>query len=118
MSETGQSWRRPFEAAPSSAPAVRRWTRDRITHPDAPAVADELLVAVLATEPAAVEVTLSTAGDRARITVHGAARPLDWHADEPGGRIVAALSTCSRTTHDARGLWAQLELADPCPTQT
>lgn len=117
MPETGHSWRRAFEAAPASAPAVRRWTRDRTTHTDAPAVADELFAAVLAAGPAAVEMTLSTSGARARITAHGAPRPLDWHADEPGRRIVAALSSQSGITTDARGLWADLAWEDTCTTQ-
>lgn len=87
MSKIGQSWRRTFESAPASAPAVRSWTRDRISHPDAPAVADELFLVVFATAAAAVEVTLSTAGTRARITAHGATRPLLRQADDAGHRM-------------------------------
>ncbi len=108
MPETGHSWCRAFEAVPASAPAVRRWTRDRTTRVDAPAIAHELFAAVLTTEPDAVEMTLSTAGARARITAHGARGPLVWLVDEPGRRIVAALSRQSGFTHDARGLWADL----------
>lgn len=90
---------------------MRYWTHSRIPHPDAPAVADELFIAVLTTEPTAVEVTLSTAGHRVRITAHGATRPLPRQADDAGRRIVAALSARSGTTPDARGLWAELKEA-------
>lgn len=108
MSEAGQSWRRAFAPVPASAPLLRRWARGYVTHPDAPLVADELFVGVLAANPVVVEVTLSTADVRVRITARGAARPLQRHADDTSRRIVAALSIRTGMTPDTCGLWAEL----------
>jgi len=109
MSETGHSWRRTFEATPTSAPVLRAWTRSRITHPQADFVIDELFVAVLTAEPAAVEVSLSTADGRARITVCGAGtqRPLQ-QADDARHRVAVEPAVRHGTKPDARGLWADL----------
>ena len=109
MSETGNTWRRPFKGHPSEAAQVRAWTRTRTPHDDAPQVAHELFVAVLATDPDTVEMTLSTAGTRLRITATGP-NPLPLrHSHGPGWPIVAALSRSTGVTTDEHGLWAQIE---------
>jgi hypothetical protein len=108
MSETGTTWRLAFKGHPSEAREVRQWTAFRSIHPDAPAVANELFVAVLASGPATVDVELSTAGDRLRITATGP-DPLPLrHSHGPGWPILAALSRSTGVTSDERGLWALL----------
>jgi len=100
---------RTFKGHPVEAAEVRAWTATRATHPDAPAVANELFVAILGTGADAVEVTLSTAGDRLRVAATGP-EPLPLrHSHGPGWRIVAGLSRTNGVTVDERGLWARLE---------
>lgn len=108
MAETGQSWQRTFKALPEQARVVRRWVGARITHEDAPLVAHELFIALLATEPADVEMTLSTAGARVRITATGPIELPLRITHGPGHPIIAGLSVSSGITPDALGLWAQL----------
>lgn len=109
MPETvGQSWQRAFPAEAVQARAVRAWVGSHSGHPDARQIASELYLAVLATHPTAVQMTLSTAGPRARI-VAGADRPLPLHAVRGAGRsIIAALATAHGTTVDECGVWAEL----------
>lgn len=109
MSETGQTWRRQFKALPVEASGVRAWTRERIPHPDAPQVSHELFVAVLNSGTDMVEVTLSTAGPRLRITAAGSERLRLAHSHGPGWRLVAELSQSTGVTDSGHGLWAQME---------
>src|SRR3546814_11822372 len=71
MSETGRTYRRTFKCHPSEAAGVRTWTASRSPHADAPAVANELFVAVLGAGADTIDVTLSTADTRPRITATG-----------------------------------------------
>lgn len=113
MSETGRTYGRPFKGHPSEAAEVRAWTRTRSPHPDAPTVANELFVAVLGAGPDIVEVTLSTAGARLRITAAGPEPLPVRHSHGPGWRIVSGLSRTNGVTTDERGLWAELQDGTP-----
>ncbi|MET8114050.1 MULTISPECIES: hypothetical protein [Streptomyces] len=112
MSETGQSWHLEFKAHPAEAHRVREWAAYRLSHPDAAQVANELFVSVLASGTQTVEMTLSTAGRRARITAAGSVELKLHHSHGPGLSIVASLSTHSGVNTDGCGLWAQLTLKD------
>jgi hypothetical protein len=109
MPETGQSWQRAFKALPEEAARVREWVGGRVQHADAAVVAHELFVAILGTRPDAIEMTLSTAGSRARISATGPTELNALHTHGPGMAIIAGLSHRSGVTTDARGLWAQLQ---------
>ncbi|MEV7389644.1 hypothetical protein [Streptomyces sp. NPDC091215] len=109
MSETGRTYRRPFKGLPIEAAEVRAWTRARATHDDAPAVAHELFIAVLASGADIIEMTLSTAGPRLRITATGPHRLSLRHSHGPGWQIVAGLSRLNGVSTHECGLWAQLE---------
>lgn len=109
MSETGRTYRRLFKGHAIEAAEVRAWTALRTRHPDAPAVTHELFVAVLASGAGTIEVTLSTAGGRLRITATGFAPLPLRHSHGPGWRIIAGLSRTTGVTTDEQGLWAQLE---------
>ncbi|CAL9458016.1 hypothetical protein SUDANB15_02559 [Streptomyces sp. enrichment culture] len=108
MSETGQSWRLEFKAHPSEARRVREWVASRLTHPDAPQVANELFVSVLASGAQSVEMTLSTADSRIRIASAGSVELRALHSHGPGFLIVSGLSAQSGLTTDGQGLWALL----------
>lgn len=109
MSETGRTWRRPFKGLSMEAAKVRAWTRDRAAHDDAPLIAHELFVAVLSSGAEVIEMTLSTADQRLRITATGT-HPLSLrHSHGPGWNIVSALSRTTGVTTDEHGLWAQLD---------
>ncbi|MBL1104959.1 hypothetical protein JK361_10195 [Streptomyces sp. 5-8] len=112
MSESGQTWRRVLEAHPAEARLVRRWVGSRLEHPDAPQVANELFVSVLASGSPVIDMTLSTAGQRARITAAGAVELKLHHSHGPGFHIVSGLSSLSGLNTDGQGLWAQLTLKD------
>jgi len=103
------TWKRHFKAHPIEASEVRAWTASRATFVDAPQVANELFVAVLAAGADHVEVTLSAAGPRLRITATGPARLPLRHSHGPGWPIVAGLSRSTGVTTDEHGLWAQME---------
>lgn len=108
MSERGTTWRLAFKGHPSEAREVRTWTAYRTTNPDAIAIANELFIAVLASGPELIDIELSTAGTRTRITATGT-EPLPLrHSHGPGWRIVAGLSRITGVTPDERGLWALL----------
>ncbi|CAM5621481.1 hypothetical protein [Streptomyces aurantiogriseus] len=109
MSEAGTTYRRPFKGLAIEAAEVRAWTRLRTDHPDAPAVAHELFIAILASGADTIEVTLSTAGTRLRITATGPAPLPLRHSHGPGWRIIAELSRQTGVTTDECGLWAQME---------
>jgi hypothetical protein len=109
MPETvGQSWQRAFPADAIQSRAARAWASTHTGHPDAAQLAGELFLAVLATHPASVQMTVSTAGPRCRILA-GADRRLPLHAIRgAGSAIVAALSVAHGTTVDDCGVWAEL----------
>jgi hypothetical protein len=73
-------------------------------------LAGELFIAVLATQPSKVTVTVSTAGNRARIAATGDQEMSRLTIHSPGGGIVRALATLHGTTPDDRGLWAEVNL--------
>ncbi|MBU5946825.1 hypothetical protein ACPCAJ_02285 [Streptomyces griseoincarnatus] len=110
MPESGHTWRKAFKGEAREAAHVRLWTTGRVTHPDAPAVANELFLSVLGSGAPAIEMTLSTAGTRIRITAEGPDQLTVLHSHGPGWRIVAGLSAQSGLTTDGRGVWAQLEV--------
>ncbi|MFE7072732.1 hypothetical protein ACFU96_21880 [Streptomyces sp. NPDC057620] len=113
MSETGQTWRRPFKAMAIEASEVRAWVNERAPHPDAVIVANELFIAVLAAGADVIEVTISTAGDRTRIVAVGP-KPLPLRSSHgPGWLIVASLARITGLTEGECGLWAQLQKATP-----
>ena len=107
--QSGQSWQRAFKGLPEEARAVRCWTSERVSHASAPQVAHEMFLVALACSPDSIEVTLSTAGARVRITVMGPCEIPLKYVYGPGRRIIYALSDgLSGTTNDGHGLWAQL----------
>ncbi|MFJ1581798.1 hypothetical protein ACIOC1_00475 [Streptomyces sp. NPDC088197] len=113
MPETGQSWQRAFLAEAEQARVARRWISARTSHPDAHQIAGELFIAVLATRPGKVLMTLSTAGARARITASGD-RPLPLHSlHGPGRSIIRGLAEHHGTAPDDCGLWAELPWEKP-----
>ncbi|WP_405841643.1 hypothetical protein [Streptomyces sp. NBC_01518] len=108
MSESGHTWQKTFKAEPIEAAHVRLWTAGRVKHPDAPLIADELYVAVLQSGAPVIDMTLSTAGSRIRITAAGT-EPLPLiYSHGPGWNIVTGLASISGITTDECGLWAQL----------
>jgi hypothetical protein len=112
MPESGQSWRRQFQAHPAEARTARTWVAHRLTHPDAPQVANELFVSVLATGSPTIAMTLSTAGLRIQVTATGSLRLTPLHSHGPGYLIVSRLTTHYGLTTDGQGLWAQLTPKD------
>jgi len=109
MSETGTTYRRTFKGLPIEAAEVRAWTRTRTNHPDAQQITHELFVAILGSGADTIDITLSSAGRRLRITATGP-QPLPLrHSHGPGWPIVAALSTSTGITTDEHGVWAQME---------
>lgn len=111
MSETGTTYRRSFKGLAIEAAEVRAWTKKRTDHPDGVQISHELFVAVLGSGADTIEITLSSAGSRLRITATGP-QPLPLrHSHGPGWPIVAGLSTSTGVTTDECGLWAQTETA-------
>lgn len=106
---SGQSWQRTFRGLPEETYAMRCWTRERVRHANAPQVAHEMFLVVLARSPEAIEITLSTADTRVRITVTGSCELPLKHVHGPGRRIIRALTAgLFGTTADGHGLWAEL----------
>ncbi|MGW2379322.1 hypothetical protein [Streptomyces sp. NPDC001658] len=77
-------------------------------HADAPLLAHELYIAVLGSGSPAVEMTLSTAGKRIRITAEGASRLPLLYSHGPGWQIISGLANLSGLTTDECGVWAQI----------
>ncbi|MGW3144821.1 hypothetical protein ACWDG1_09100 [Streptomyces sp. NPDC001177] len=109
MSETGRAWQRAFKGHAVEAREVRTWTARRTVHPDAPQVAHELFIALLGSGADIIEITLSTADTRLRITATGPTVLQARHSHGPGWSIVAALAHTTGVTTDEHGLWAQLD---------
>lgn len=97
-----------FKGHPSAAADVRAWVSSHATHPDAPAVANELFVAILGAGADAVDVALFTVGGRLHITATGPDPIPLRHSHGPGWRIVEGLSRSTGVTTDERGLWAHM----------
>ncbi|MFI2041019.1 hypothetical protein ACH470_41480 [Streptomyces bottropensis] len=93
---------------PIEAPHVRLWTAGRVRHPDAPLLANELFVSVLGAGADVIEMTLSTAGPRIRITARGPDPIPLLHSHGPAWRIITGLAHQRGLTTDECGLWAQL----------
>jgi hypothetical protein len=108
MPESGHTWQKAFKGVPIEAPHVRLWTAGRVKHPDAPLIANELFVAVLGSGATTIEMTLSTAGSRIRITATGTEPIPLIYSHGPGWNIVSVLSHIGGLTTDEHGLWAQL----------
>ncbi|WP_415947278.1 hypothetical protein [Streptomyces sp. KLOTTS4A1] len=79
-----------------------------MNHPDAPLVANELYVAILGSGAPVVDMQISTAGRRVRITACGADPLSVLYSNGPGWALVVGLAHASGLTTDKRGLWAQL----------
>ncbi|MEU1366628.1 hypothetical protein ABZ454_10885 [Streptomyces sp. NPDC005803] len=79
---------------------------------DAAQVANELFLAVMATGTPTVEMTLSTAGTRSRITAAGSRELVLRHSHGPGFTIVSGWASMSGTCADGRGVWAQFTVKD------
>ncbi|MCI3272158.1 hypothetical protein [Streptomyces cylindrosporus] len=77
-------------------------------HPDAPLIAHELFVAILKSGAPVVDMTLSTAGPRLRITAQGPEPLPVIYSHGPGWALISGLSHLSGLTTDECGLWAQL----------
>jgi hypothetical protein len=108
QSGTGTSWQRAFPAEAIQARAARDWAALHAVHPDARQVAHELFLAVLASRPSLVQMTVSTAGMRRRITAAGS-WPLAMHGLRGAGReIILGLSAAYGVSPDDCGLWAEL----------
>jgi hypothetical protein len=71
-------------------------------------VANELFTAILASGADLIEMTISTAGPRTRITATGLDPLSVRYSHGPGWPIVAALAHVTGVTPDELGLWAQL----------
>jgi hypothetical protein len=108
MPESGHTWQKAFKAEPIEAAHVRLWTAGRVKHPDAPHIAHELYVAVLGSGSPAVEMTLSTAGNRIRIAAEGQAPLPLINSHGPGWQIICGLADLTGLTADEHGVWAQL----------
>lgn len=108
MPESGHTWQKAFKGEPVEARHVRLWTAGRVKHPDAPLIADELFVAVLGAGAPVVEMTLSTADTRIRITALGPDPLPLLYSHGPGWALVGGLSHSAGLTTDECGLWAQL----------
>ncbi|OKJ73380.1 hypothetical protein AMK32_37210 [Streptomyces sp. CB01883] len=108
MPESGHTWQKAFKGEPIEAAHVRLWTAGRVKHPDAPLIAHELFVAVLSSGAPAVEMTLSTAGNRIRLAALGPDPLPVTSSHGPGWAILTGLATLAGLSTDERGLWAQL----------
>jgi hypothetical protein len=108
MPESGHAWQKAFKGEPIEARHVRLWVAGRVKHCDAPTIAHELYIALLSSGAPVIEMTLSTAGRRIRITALGT-DPLDvLYSHGPGWQIISGLSHRSGLTTDECGLWAQV----------
>ncbi|UOB11876.1 hypothetical protein MQE23_23670 [Streptomyces sp. HP-A2021] len=87
---------------------VHLWVAGRVRHLDAPTIAHELYVAILSSGAPAVEMTLSTAGPRIRITALGPEQLPLLYSHGPGWQIITGLANISGLTTDECGLWAQV----------
>lgn len=114
MSESGHTWQLAFKGHPAEAARVRQWTRGRLSQDDAPLIANELFVAVLGSLPARrpdiIEMTISTAGSRARITATGFLPLPVLQIHGPGALIIERLAHSAGVSTDGHALWAYLRM--------
>lgn len=108
MPESGHTWQKPFKGEPIEAAHVRLWTAGRVKHPDAPLIASELYTAVLGSGAPVVDMEISTAGTRIRITARGTDPLPILYSNGPGWSLVTSLAHLAGLTTDECGLWAQL----------
>ncbi|MFF3928548.1 hypothetical protein [Streptomyces hirsutus] len=108
MPESGHTWRKSFKGEPIEAAHVRLWTAGRVKHPDAPLIANELYIAVLGSGAPVIDMTLSTAGPRIRITAEGPDPLPLLQSHGAGWAIVSGLATHTGLATNQRGLWAQV----------
>lgn len=80
-----------FKGEPIEAAHVRLWTAGRVKHPDAPLIANELYVAILGAGTPVVDMEISTAGPRIRITARGTDPLPILYSHGPGWQIVNGL---------------------------
>ncbi len=113
MPETGQSWQRRFVAAAEHAYAARVWVAKYVPHEDAEQIAAELFNAVLGSRTATIEMTVSTAGRRTRISAAGDAPLALLNVWGPGGLIIRGIAPAHGTTPDSRGVWAEITRDPP-----
>ncbi|MGW8353059.1 hypothetical protein [Streptomyces wedmorensis] len=87
---------------------MRAWTASHVAQPDAPLVAHELFVGCLAARPDSIEMILSTAGDRIRITARGPEPLTALCSHGPGLAIVRGFSSARGLADDGKALWAEM----------
>jgi hypothetical protein len=126
--ETGHTWRALFPGRPDQARPVRRWVRSRLAEhaddtgltitaqhaDDTELLASELFTAASAARPHAVQMTISTAGPRLRLTAT-APEPLPSRArTRVAWRIVLGIAGAGHAgvDHDERTLWAQISIKE------
>lgn len=97
-----------FKGRPAVAAELRKWVSSHTAHPDAPAVANELFVAILDSGASSIDVALFTVAGRLHLTATGPAPLPLRHSHGPGWRIVEGLSRTTGVTTDGHGLWAHL----------
>ena len=97
-----------FKGQPSAAAELRKWVSKQAAHPDAPAVANELFVAILDSGADSIDVALLTVAGRLHITATGPAPLSLRHSHGPGWRVIEGLSRTNGVTTDEHGLWAHM----------
>lgn len=119
MSDAGDTWRLAYVATADQARSVRSWVVARLQEaaarqgavPEPESVADvallahELFIAVLATRPEKIQMTLSTSGTRARVYATGPV-PLPMRS-RSGLGIVTGLAVARGSENDDRTIWAE-----------
>ena len=119
MSDAGDTWRLVFAATAEQARSVRLWTAARVQEAaarqgtalvaddvaDVALLAHELFIAVLATRPEKIVMTLSTSGHRARVYATGPA-PLPVRS-RAGLGIITGLAVARGSEDDDRTIWAE-----------
>jgi hypothetical protein len=122
MSSTGHTWRMPFAGNAEQARSVRVWVLARVCEhaadedlsPGADQLADvvlmahELFVAVLATRPEKVTMTVSTDGPRVRIYATGP-HPLPLRSRRGTGLVQGLAVACGSQDED-RTVWAEIRI--------
>ena len=122
MPDAGHTWRLPFPGLPDQASRVREWVRIRLAEhaaaegltlrgeqlDDLVLIADELFIAVLATRPGKIEMTVSTSGDRARIYATGP-HPLPLRA-RAGIGIIQGLALGHGDQDEDCTVWAEARI--------
>ncbi len=122
MSDAGHTWRMPFAGLAEQAPCVREWVAvrlaehaaDQLLDPEGESIADlvliadELFIAVLATRPGKIEMTISTSGPRARIYATGPT-PVPLRS-RVGAGIIKGLALAHGSGDDDRTVWAEARI--------